>query len=223
MPTVQDCINGLLVTYPTVTAAQALTYFNHVHREIVSLSQIQQGSEDVPLVAGQREYALNSTDQLVVLRGAALVESPTLSQPLRLLTTDWLDENEPNWRTAPQTGTPEGCYLEASFATGQSRLGLYPVPVASAVGGYPKASLFGSVFKSLIATDPVPAAVPSIRVYIEGMKRQAASDTDVVRYDEYDKSYKAELHATLTAINGAIEDAEAPRIVPVWMRNRRVQ
>ncbi len=223
MPTVQDCINGLQVTYSTVTAAQALDYFNHVHREIVSLSQIQQGSEDVLLVAGQREYAIDATNKIVSLRDADFVESPTVSKPLKVASTDWLDQHEPVWRTSPRAGIPELCYVETVEPNGETKLGLYPVPTQSSVGGYPKAVLFGAKFKALIATDQVPASVPSIRVHIEGMKRLAASDKDVVHFGEYSETYRQELHRTLASIDGTIEDLESPRIVPVWMKNRQVQ
>lgn len=222
MPTVQDCITALQTTYATVTSAQALGYFNHVHREIVALARIQSGSEDVPMVAGQGEYALDTTDQVLSIAACHYHDSPTSSLPLHLTTPEQLDAEAPHWRTQPGTEAPTRYYVTSASTGGGVKLGLYPVPAQSAVGGYPKATVFGPKFKALIATDSLPAVIGSIRVYVEGMKRLAASDIDVLRFDECDLAYSQELHRTLAAINALTEGPDGPQIVPVWMKSRPV-
>ncbi|HXH59880.1 MAG TPA: hypothetical protein VNI20_00830 [Fimbriimonadaceae bacterium] len=222
--TVQDCIDGLHVTYPQVADALALTYFQQIHREIVALAQIETDSEDVPLVAGQREYALNATDKVVSVRAAYTMKSATDVARLAPTSTDWLDENRPTWREDQQTGDPVRFYIEGVDAGGgEVHLGLDPIPAQSAVAGYPKVVIFGTTYQALVAADPIPGIVPSIRVYVEGMKRLYASDRDPSRVDQWDALYRTELQRTLASINGSTEDLDAPRIVPAWMRNRRVE
>lgn len=223
MPNVQDCINGLRTTYALVTDAQALTYFNQIHRELIEHAQIQIGSEDVLLVSGQREYTLNGTIKIVSVRSCVYVESASSSREIEAVSTDWLDNIKPGWRNDPEQATPEKFYIEAVETNGEMRIGFFPTPLLGTVAGYPKVIVYGAKFKSLIATDQIPESVPSIRVYIEGMKRLTASDTDVVHFDEYDEAYQQELHRTLASINGTIEDLDSPRIVPVWMKNKKVQ
>ena len=42
-------------------------------------------------------------------------------------------------------------------------------------------------------------------------------------YAQWDANYQRELHAALAHINGTVEDLAAPRLVPAWMRNARIE
>jgi hypothetical protein len=217
MPTVQDCIDGLHVSYPQVEDAQALTYFRQVHRDLLAQAQIETGSEAIDLAAGQREYALDQTDKVTVVRAAYYKKSATDIKKLAPTSTDWLDENAPTWRASTETGEPCRFYIE------DGNIGLDPVPNATTVAGFPQVEVFGTTYQALVTTDSIPEIVPSIRVYVEGMKRLYASDRDPAMFAQWDDNYRRELHAALANINGQIEDLESPRLVPAWMRNRPIE
>jgi hypothetical protein len=190
MPTVQDCINGLRVSYPQVEDAQALQYFRDVHREILSLAQIETEEETLDLTAGQREYATQTT----TVRAAYHARSASDVTRLIPTSTDWLDDNRPNWRQDQQRGRPTAFFIE------DGKVGLDPVPDTTTVAGFPKLVLYGSAYQALVAVDPIPAAVPSIRVYVEGMKKLYASDRDPDRFAQWDANYQRELHELVSQI-----------------------
>lgn len=206
--TVQDTIDGLHVSYPQCSDAQALIYFRQVHREILNAAQIENGEEDVALTAGQREYAITST----TVRAAYYYRSAADVTKLAPTSTDWLDGNVPTWRADQEQGEPTHFYIE------DGKIGLHPVPDQT-TATYPKVTVFGTTYSALVAEDPLPVALPSIRVYVEGMKRLYASDRDPARFNDWDAIYQSELHKALAHINSTIEGLEAPRLTPAWMRN----
>lgn len=212
--TVQETIDGLRVAYPQVSDAQALIYFRHIHREILALAQIETDETTIDLTAGQREYPL---PDLTNVRAAYLVKSAQDATKLTPVSTDYLDEQDPTWRNTTQQGEPVRFYVEDAV------IGLEPVPNTTTSAGFPKVVVYATTYQALVAIDDLPLAVPSIRVYVEGMKRLYAGDRDPARYQQWDELYQAELHKTLAHLNGLVEDLDAPRIIPAWMKNRRVQ
>jgi hypothetical protein len=216
MPTVQDCIDGLHVSYPQVEDAQALIYFRQVHRDLLANAQIETGEELLDLTAGQREYALDQTDKIVVVRAAYFIKSAQDATKLTPVSTDWLDTYDPTWRTSTQQGRPQRFYIE------DGKVGLDPVPDTTTAAGFPQVALYGTTYQALVTTDEVPEIVPTVRVYVEGMKRLYASDRDPALFAQWDAIYQSELHKALAHINGQVEDLESPRLVPTWMKNRRV-
>lgn len=212
--TVQDTIDGLRVAYPQIEEAQALIYFRQVHREILAQAQIETKEQQIDLTQGQREYAL---DQIAVVRAAYLVKSASDIKMLTPTSTDWLEEHRPIWRATQEQGEPTHFYIE------DGNIGLDPNPDTTTTAGFPKLLVYGTDNQALIITDDIPVAIPSIRVYIEGMKRLYASDRDPARFDQWDKTYQNELHKTLATINATTEDLDAPRLVPAWMKNVRVE
>lgn len=223
MATVQDCIDGLHVTYPQVQDDQALLYFQQIHHEICNQAQIELDSETHDLVAGTREYALNSTDIMTQVRAAYYRKSATEKTKLVPVSTDWMDGNVPTWRYETATGEPLRFYVEAVESNGEVRVGLDPIPDTTTSGGFPVVSLYGTTFQAMLATENVPTIVSSIRVYIEGMKKLYSSDRDPDRFAIWDELYQRELHNTLAYINNTIEDLDSPRVVPRWMKNTKVQ
>jgi hypothetical protein len=210
--TVQDTIDGLHVSYPQVSDAQALIYFRQVHREILNAAQIENGEEDVALTAGQREYAIETT----TVRAAYHYRSAADVKKLAPTSTDWLDANAPTWRADNEQGEPTHFYTE------DGKIGLHPVPNET-TATYPKVTVYGTTYSALVPEDPIPVAVPTIRLYVEGMKRLYASDRDPSRFPQWDDAYRRELHAALAHINANIEDLQAPRLTPAWMRNTRIE
>lgn len=212
--TVQDTIDGLHVAYPQVEDAQALIYFRQVHREILAHAQIETKEQQIDLTAGQREYPL---DDIAVVRAAYLAKSTIDIKKLAPTSTDWLDEHVPTWRATSEQGEPVRFYVE------DANVGLDPIPDTTTSAGFPKLLVYGTDNQALTETDNIPKGIPSIRVYVEGMKRLYASDRDPSRFDQWDQSYQAELHKTLAAIDATTEDLDAPRLVPAWMKNARVE
>ena len=224
MATVQDCIDGLHVTYPAVQDDQALLYFRQIHHEIVSQGQLELDQETVSLTAGTREYALSTSDKITSVRAAYYKKSAADIVKLTAVSTDWMDRNVDVWRTVTDTGDPNKFYIEATDAgNGDVRLGLDPIPDTTTSGGLPAVLLYGSTYQALVATDQIPAMIPSIRVYIEGMKKLWAADRDTGNLSVWDELYRRELHAALAYIGGTIEDLHSPRIVPAWMRSAKVE
>jgi hypothetical protein len=217
MPTVQDCIDGLHVSYPQVDDTQALIYFRQVHRDLLANAQIETGEELLDLTAGQREYALDQTDKIVVVRAAYFIKSAQDATKLTPVSTDWLDTYDPTWRTSTQQGRPQRFYIE------DGKVGLDPVPDTTTAAGFPQVALYGTTYQALVTTDEVPDIVPTVRVYVEGMKRLYASDRDPALFAQWDAIYQSELHKALAYINGQVEDLESPRLVPAWMKNRRIE
>lgn len=211
MPTVQDTIDGLHVSYPQVSDAQALIYFRQVHREVLDAAQIENGEEEIALTQGQREYTVTTT----TVRAAYYYRSATDVKKLTPTSTDWLDENAPTWRADNEQGEPTHFYVE------DGKLGLHPVPDET-TATYPKVTLYGTTYSALVAEDDIPIAIPTVRVYVEGMKRLYASDRDPSRFQDWDAIYQSELHKALAHINATIEDL-SPQITPAWMRNTPVE
>ena len=140
------------------------------------------------------------------------------------VSTDWMDRNVDVWRTVTDTGDPNKFYVEATDAgSGDARLGLDPIPDTTTSGGLPAVLLYGSTYQALVATDQIPAIIPSIRVYIEGMKKLWASDRDTGNLSVWDELDRRELHAALAFISGTIEDLTSPRVVPAWMRSAKLK
>ena len=134
-----------------------------------------------------------------------------------------MDGNVQAWRTTTDTGEPTKFYVEAVNTNGEVRVGLDPVPDTTTSGGYPVVALYGTTYQAMLTNETVPSIIPSIRVYVEGMKKLYASDRDPERVGIWDELYRRELHSTLASINNTIEDLDSPRVVPRWMRNTKVQ
>ena len=227
MATVQDCIDGLHVTYPQVQDDQALLYFRQVHREVCNLGQLNYDSYTFSsLVAGTREYVMSDLDVTTSVRAAYYQTDADTYYKLTPTSTDWLDEYRPNWRLDTDTGQPEMFYIEGKGSyvdPEETRIGFYPTPNTTSTSGYPRVVTYGTTYQAMNPTEDIAPIIPSIRVYIEGMKKLYASDRDPDRLAMWDELYKRELHSTLAYINNTIEDLDAPRVVPRWMRNTSVR
>ena len=157
------------------------------------------------------------------VRAAYYRKSATETTKLTPVSTDWMDMYVKTWRATTETGTPTKFYVEAVETSGEVRVGLDPVPDTTTSGGYPVVVLYGTTYQAMLANENVPSIIPSIRVYVEGMKKLYASDRDPERVAIWDELYRRELHSTLASIDNTIEDLDSPRVVPRWMRNAKVQ
>lgn len=143
------------------------------------------------------------------------------------LNSDIMTSAEAYIITSPTTGRPIYFYVEATDSSsqttaGQVIVGFDPIPDTTKSGAYPIVRLYGSIYQILLEQEEIPAIIPSIRVYVEGMKMLWAADRDPERLPLWERMYEKELHKCLVYIDSTIEDLD-PIINPDWMHNRKVQ
>lgn len=225
---VSGVIDSFQRTYPKVTDADALTLFKEVYVEVLAICQAEGGTESKNLTDGTREYELTYDPLLLNIREVYYIDSATTRKKLVPVSTDWMDENVSGWRVDTTTGTPSRYYIDAptsaSLTTeGKMVIGLDPIPDTTTSGGYPIITMFGSEYEEPSATSDIPSIFPNVRVFIEGMKRNYASDRGTTEeYLRFSDAFERELTKAQGFINQQIEDLDSPRIVPTWMRNVRV-
>lgn len=234
---VQDAIDTAKIAYPMMTQAQALMFFKITHREIMATAQIEGDEQTISTIAANvREYTLTAESQTITqIRAVEWWDSATEVRVLTPTSTDEMDRLFPGWRSeASQTTVPVGdpryFYIEHYDATvtpgtklDLRKIGFHPIPDTSVSGGYPKAIVYGSSYQAFDANDPIPGAVHSPMVYVEGIKKIYASLKDPARVPAWERLYRHELHKCLAHINSEIEDLDSPRMAPVWLRNSAVE
>lgn len=228
--TVQNALDEFHETYSTLTAAQKLTLFLQVFREVCGLAQIEAGSQDESLTDGTREYEIAYAPRISSIREALYITSASARKQLKPISTDWLDQNAAGWREDTQTGEPWGYYIEAQNSSGVTVegkivVGLHPIPDTTSTGSpiaYPFLRLYGTHYEDLAATDKIPAIFPNVTVFAAGMRAKYAARRDLPKAAMYDDLWRRELHATLAFIDQLQEDAD-PKIVPTWLVSQPVQ
>jgi hypothetical protein len=220
--TPQSAIDEFSETYPSVTAARALTLFLQVFRELLAECQVEQGSQDETLTDGTREYETAYAPRMTNIREAYLVTSATARKKLIPVSTDWMDRNRAGWRETTDTGEPSRYYVAALNSSGVTVegkivVGLDPIPDTDTGVTYPFLRLYGTLYEDLIATDKIPAMFPNVRVFSSGMKMLYARSRDRARAQEFYDDYQADKQETITFINQIIEDNLEPQFYPTWM------
>lgn len=226
--TVQNAIDRFALTYGQASTALRLALFLETYWEVLIQCQVEQDVESFNLTAGTREYEMDYDPRMVNVRCVVLVESSTSFTHLVPRSTDWLDKNVHGWRNTTDRGTPDSFYIEAVDSAavtteGKIVLGLDPIPDTTTSGGYPVVKVYGTVYEILAATDKIPAIFPNVEVFAAGMRAKYAGARDASRAAMFEEQYSRWTHKTLAAINGLVEDADHPRIVPDWLENAPVQ
>ena len=226
--TVQNCLDAFHRRYPGLTAAEKLTYFLEVYREVLDTCKIEEDLQQENLTDGTREYELSYDPILTNIKAVYYVESATSATKLTPVTEDWMDANIDQWRTTTDTGTPSVFYVrwpDSSGVTTEGKLviGLNPIPDTTTSAGYPILNIYGTEHQILAATDKIPSAFPNIRVFVEGMKRNYASDRDQASYQFFKYTFEHELHKVQAFLSNQVEDLDNDRIVPKWMRSVAVE
>ena len=226
--TVQNALDGFSEAYTSVTAARQLVIFLQVYREIMNFLGIEEDLQQENLTDGTREYELSYDPILTQIKAVYYVESATSAVRLTPVSVDWMDDHVDQWRTTTETGTPDKFYIrypDSSGVTTEGKfvVGLDPIPDTTTSGGYPILNLYGTEYQILAATDKIPAFFPSVSVFVEGMKRDYASNRDQEKYEFFKRNFEHELHKCHAYLNNQIEDLDSSRIVPVWMNTTPVE
>lgn len=198
--------------YPGMEPEVALEFLNDVLRDLAVFGQFQLGSEDVSTVAaGTREYALSTSSPLGNVQRITWHLSSTDRKELIQVSHDWLDQNVTNWReltASTDRGTPEYAYVYVK-SDGLRYVGFHPIPDESVSGGYPKATLYGSIFSEVTGDDSLPDAIPSLEVFRAGINRLWARGQDVDRAAHWDSLYYFERSAAVIALKNALQHSNS--------------
>ena len=215
-------------TYPQVSDADGLVLYTEVLLEVLALLGIESGSEDKSLTDGTREYELTYDPQILSVRAAYYITDASTAVKLTPVTTDWMDRNSSVWRFTTETGTPDKFYIDAptsaSLTTqGKLVIGLDPIPDTTTGATYPFVRVYGPEFEAPAATSDVPQAITNVRVLIEGMKRNYASDRDTTEnWMRFSDAFGRELSKAQALINNHIEDLDEPQVIGKWMYGRKL-
>ena len=220
-------IDGAQSTYPQLSDTQALRLAKEVLVEVLTLCQVEGGTEDKNLTDGTREYELTYDPQILNIRAVYYIDSATTRTKLTPVSTDWMDRHVTGWREDTDTGTPARFYIDAptsaALATeGKMVIGLDPIPDTTTSVGYPIIRIYGTEYEEPSATSDVPSAFPNVRVFIEGIKKNYAMDRDPERYPLFKRTFEDELTKAVSFINSQVEDLDSPIITPRWMNSKRV-
>ena len=223
-----NVIDSFQRTYPQCNDTDALVLYAEVLLEVLALLGIEGGTEDFNLTDGTREYELTYDPQILSTRAAYYVTAAGTATKLTPVTTDWMDRNIDQWRITTETGTPDKFYIDsptsAALTTqGKLVIGLDPIPDTTTSGGYPILRIYGPEWENPAATSDVPQAITNVRVLIEGMKRNYASDRDTTEtWLRYSDAFGRELSKAKALIDNQIEDLNEPQIVPQWLYGRKL-
>jgi hypothetical protein len=215
-------ISSFQRTYPQVSDTDALTIYTEVLLEVLGHLQIEGGTEDVTLTSGTREYELIYNPQILSVRAAYYITGANAATKLTPVTTDWMDRNISQWRYTTDTSVPDKFYIDSPTSSalttqGKIVIGFDGIPPTT-TDTYPYVRIYGPEFEAPAATSDVPQSIPNVRVLIEGMKRNYASDRDTTEnWQRFTQAFGAELAKCKSLIDAQIEDTDEPQIIPVWM------
>lgn len=221
-----DAIDGAQRTYPQISDTVGLVLYKEVLIEVLSRMQVEHGSEDKNLTDGTREYEVTYDPQIIgdiVVYYLTDADSATRLTPV---SQDWMDANVDNWRVTTDTGTPTRFYYGAPTSAalttqGKVVIGLDPIPDTTTTGGYPIVRIYGVEYEEPSATSDIPQAVPNIRVFIEGIKRNWAMDRDPANYPLFKSTFEDELAKAQFIDQSKLKGFNSPIIEGDWMRTRK--
>src|SRR3990167_2985561 len=221
-----NVIDSFQRTYPQCNDTDGLVLYTEVLLEVLALLGIEGGTEDKTLTDGTREYELAYDPQILSARAVYYITDASTAVKLTPVTTDWMDRNSSQWRFTTETGTPDKFYIDAptsAVLTTQGKLviGLDPIPDTTTGVTYPYIRIYGPEFEAPAATSDVPQAIANVRVLIEGMKRNYASDRDTTEtWLRYSDAFGRELSKAKALIDNQIEDINEPQVIPQWMKTK---
>lgn len=223
-----NVIDSFQRTNPQVNDTDGLALYKEVLMEVVALLQIEGGSESKNLTDGTREYELTYDPVILNVSEVYYVSAAATATKLKRVSVDWMDANYEDWRVTTTTGTPRQYYIDAptsaSLTTqGKIVIGLDPIPDTTTSAGYPIVTIYGSEYEEPSATSDVPQIISDVRVLVEGMKRNYASDRGTT--EEYLR-FKSAFEERLAGLQGQIRQLTEPegslKVTPVWMRSQTV-
>lgn len=151
MSTGADILVGARRIYNDIDDTAGLDLLQKAHDFLLRFVRIYpEEVVDINLVAGTREYALDS-DVLRVWE-AEYRTSATTATPLEQTSTDWLDYNMRGWRSLPN-GTPSMFYDIGGY------IGLVQKPDTTSSGGYPIVRGYATKRQTLVGATALPLMI----------------------------------------------------------------
>ena len=191
--------------YLAASNSYILGLINSVHQQLCIDCQLLSQNTIVAVlpVASQYTYTLPTT----VKRIWSVYYQPsagTTQWPLIATSQDELDETIPGWRDTTIVVQTPGYYFSDA-----GNLGVYPIPSASAVGGYPVYNVYCTEIPVLAAGDSLPSNVARDTAWVYGvavLHCMKYRPEDVPRYKAL---YNAEKQNLLRSVNGLIARAKS--------------
>lgn len=215
--TFQTIIDDAQRTFQDMPDATALTLVRDIDRRVLQRIPLYKTTEDITLVAGTREYALN--EATVRVWHADYLESST-AEPEGLIATqiEWLNQNVPGWRNTEEA-RPREYYTDYDLS--DLKIGFNPIPETSSSGGYPTVRLYVSRIRlSAGLSDTVPKGLTSDEVYKTGLRWLWAQETRLEEAEYWRGLY--EKHLLEEEERYFSRTVQAPRqIVPSWFPRGR--
>lgn len=153
-------------------SATQLEYINIVHADVLRQLPFVTATEDLTLVAGTQEYAINEACLRIV--AAEYLTSATDRRNLVETDYDYLNSEEPNWRRRGN-GTPTRFYLWRSTG-GDFVVGFDPKPSTATSGSYPTVRLHETRVETLTGASSLPKGLLSYDAYVYGAQMRFAMD-----------------------------------------------
>lgn len=188
---VSDIVARIKYAEPSIDDVTALRYVNRVNSEIHERFVIAQDELLIPVIADTPVYSLSSevgkvlTAQYYLSAGSYITLVPA--------SFERLDEHFPRWREW-KGGVPRWYYLQYSSAS-VPQIGIAPMPIQSASGGYPAIRVWYAKVPDDLAMDSgIPEAVSRDGdIYVTGALCYWARDTVHRTYPIRRNDYEYEL------------------------------
>lgn len=214
--TVASIISAAKRRYPDMSDTIAVELLNTVRGYVMSELQLRRTTLSVSLTSGAQEYALSQTayivNQVRYTRSATTGDFKVLSA----LSLPELDAVTPDWRKTAQA-EPSAFYL-VSGTTG-STIGLdRPAPTTTSAG-YPVLSIDVNQTNTLTSGDTIYDDLPNPKLYVYGIRREYAEDTDNANVAGWDELFNRELNRAKTYLDKKSRGA-ATTMMPAYMYGR---
>ena len=202
--TVAEAIERVSRRYDDASENAILDYFNEADRELKVMLPMSEDTEDLTLVAGQSEYALD--ENILTVESAEFQRSATDIRQLR-----GVDKRQlPGGFRHETTGDPTRFYLAYNAST--MVIGLVPAPSAATSGTYPRVRLYVSRSGTLTALGNLPYAVNAdYYVFYANWRLSLDRKLDDSNFwkEQFVEARKSEI-----AINWARNKQDPPSITP---------
>jgi hypothetical protein len=215
--TFQTIIDDAQRTFNDMPDATALTLVRDIDRRVLQHIPLYKATEDITLVAGTREYALNEAT-VRVWHAEYLEASNSDPEAMQAVQVEWLNQNVSGWRSTSR-GRPREYYTDYNLS--DLLIGFNPLPETSTSGGYPTVRCYVSRIRlAAQLTDTVPKGLTSDEVYKTGIRWLWAQETRLEEAEYWRGLY--EKHLADEARHYADRLVQAPRsITPSWMPRGR--
>lgn len=194
--TLATVVNEVRQTFPEMSSARAIAYAATIHKRVCNAIGIRESTEDIAMVADQREYSLPAG--VVNIFAVVYYEDADTPTTLDVSSFEREDIADPYWRSDTTSGTPDRYLVRSAKAgsgTGDSlKVSFLPTPETSASGGYPKVTMWVTSHTAFSATsDNLPDSLLDERVYVNGVRWLYAQDNALELASYYKEAFYEDL------------------------------